>query len=226
MGVSPFVYGPALVLGCLALLSVLGLGATEIIDSGVDNATWGTIHFSDNALPGDPGFNGFYDSGGNPVCYRNTTAVAGQEQGGISSISGLTWAFWRNSSGNYALFNDASQEKKATVGDTAQNWGSNNSLANWDMSLGTTLGLLAIIAGILAVGIIASVRVFGFGLSDVGINTLMKGGAYIMAWAIFSGLAMNLIVASGDLFTPIIYLALTGAYAFGVLGEIGAPSSG
>lgn len=212
MGVSPFIYGPVAVLGVLALLSVCGLGAP---------GNFGTINFADPDL--DTSF--YYDLNGNAICYRNLTAVAGQSQGQVIYYQYVPYAYWRNSTNVYAMYNDnvAGVQTKMT-----ETWAvsSGSGSRGFEATISTELGVLAVISGIVAVGLIASVKFFGFGLSDTGINTLMKGGAYIMIWAIFSGLAMQLIINAGDFYTPIIYLGLTGAYTFGCLGDIGTPSSG
>lgn len=217
MGVSPFIYGPVTVLGVLALLSVAGLGAT--------GGEFGNITFTDV----DPNNSYYFDQSGSAVCYRNLTAVAGQQQGTLVSFrygGALDQALWRNSTGEFLLFNDAGATQPTDFQTTWKVTETQFTDRSFEAEIGTTLGLIAVIAGIVAIGVIASVKIFGFGLSDTGINTLMKGGAYIMIWAIFSGLAMNLIVLAADFYTPIIYLALTGAYTFGCLGDIGSPSSG
>lgn len=222
MGVSPWVAGPIAVLGVLALLSVLGLGSAEQYNLGFGNASFADVQM-DNSLGVSPIY---YDYGGNPKCYANLTCIA--ENGRLVSqkyIPGLV--FWNNGSTiNYPLWHDATRQNPVKWTEVSNLDGVSSASGGFTVSLGTTLGLLAVIAGIIAVGVIASVKFFGFGLSDVGINTLMKGAAYIIVFALFSGLAMNLIIAGGDLFTPIIYLALTGVFMFGVMGEIGTPSSG
>lgn len=226
MGVSPFVYGPVAVLGVLALLSSLGLGTTEIQTAGLDNATWGNVNYrtyEETTI--------YYDQNGRSVCYANLTFVDPSEIGTVGETPpglGGTYAsqitFFHNATGYYQLYRDQAGEDPLMISETGTTFQGTGS--GFSMSLGTTLGLIAVISGICAIGVIASVKIFGFGLSDTGVNTLMKGGAYIMIWAIFSGLAMNLIVAGADVFVPMIYLALTGAYAFGALGDIGTPSSG
>jgi hypothetical protein len=228
MGVSIWVAGPVGILAVLALLSVLGLGQTEIIDAGLDNATWGDINYNNYGGSGDPPL--YYDVDGNPKIYANLTEVNPGEgiMASFPYVPGLV--FWRNGTTPFTFFplfhntDGTNPVKWSEVGQL--NGLATNTGGGFQAGLGTTLGLLAVIAGIVAVGVIASVRFFGFGLSDVGINTLMKGGSYILVWAIFSGLAMNLIVAGGDFYTPITYLGLTGVFAFGVMGEIGTPSSG
>lgn len=226
MGVSPLVYGPVAILGVLALLSVLGLGSTELQTAGLDNATWGNINYRtyEEATI-------WYDQNGREVCYANLTFVDPAESGtvgetppGLAGTYASQITFFHNATGYYQLFRNSDGTDPLMISETGTSFQGNTS--GFSMSLGTTLGLLAIISGITIIGVVSSVKFFGFGLSDVGINTMMKGGAYVMIWAIFSGLAMNLIVAGGDIFTPIIYLALTGVFAFGALGDIGTPSSG
>jgi len=224
MGVSPFIYGPVTVLGVLALLSVLGMGSTQIHDAGLANATFGNIDFSGSGAFNEAYFYNYY---GVPICFKgNISAVdPADTTGRITGVDGVSGvAFWNNASGTFPIYMDAYHEHPALIQDTGLYLGGRN--GGFSATIGTALGIIAIISGLIAVGVIASVRIFGFGLSDVGINTLMKGGAYIIIWAIFSGLAMNLIVAGGDFYTPIIWLALTGAYAFGVLGDLGTPSQG
>lgn len=209
MGVSIWVAGPVTILGVLALLSAFSLGS--------GGSTFGDVAFSSGT---DQQI--FYDVAGAPKVYANSTNI--DEPGKIENIPILTTQlFWSNATGNYPLYVDAVGGQYATMDMLLT---SKAESGGFNATIGTALGILAVIIGICAVGILASIKVFGTGLSDVGVNTLMKGGAYIMIWAIFSGLAMTLIVASADFFTPVIWLALTGVYAFGVMGEIGTPSGG
>lgn len=223
MGISIWVAGPVGILAVLALLSVLGLGQTEIITAGLNNATWGNINYrtwSDTTI--------YYDYHGNPKCYANLTAI--NEAGTVGDLPTLAaqsgYSFWRNATGFYQLYSDNTHTNALGIEDTGTTMQGPPTQGGFSMTIGNSLGLAVVISGIIVVGLIASVRVFGFGLSDVGINTLIKGGAYILIWAVFSGLTMNLLVAGGDLYSPLIYLGLTGVFAFGVMSEIGTPSNG
>jgi hypothetical protein len=196
MGVSAYVAGPIAILGIMALLSTLGLGA--------GGGSFGNIEFNSGVdLNGSPIV--YYDALGSPTAYYNGSSYRPGEIGRIRDlINNKDLAFWGNLSGNFQLYKDAAatQQLKLSELSPVLTGESSSAAGGFSVSLGTTLGILAIISGIVAVGVIASVRFFGFGLSETGINTLMKGGAYIIAFSIFSGLAMNLIVESADYFTP------------------------
>ena len=85
MGVSPFVYGPVVVLGCLALLAVLGLGSVE--------GSFGDITFN-SQTEGENGY--FYDYNGRIIAFSSNYTYIAEERGTIFDIASLNQCFWEN----------------------------------------------------------------------------------------------------------------------------------
>lgn len=82
-----------------------------------------------------------------------------------------------------------------------------------------TIGLVAIIAGAIALGLIG-MNVLGSGLSAFSVKIIWNGIVYYGLWAIFSVLGFNAI-NSLPLFGLLFWFILTLCYTFGVFSKMG-----
>lgn len=85
------------------------------------------------------------------------------------------------------------------------------------------IGLIALVVALVVVAVLAGIRLFGSGVSDFSVSTLVKGGGLISLWAVFSVLAMGMITQI-PLLGPIFYFFITGLYTVGIIGAIGGSS--
>jgi hypothetical protein len=79
------------------------------------------------------------------------------------------------------------------------------------------IGFMVLIAGIMALGVVAGLKIFGSGTSNSLILTM--GTAYSILWGIFSGFVVQMFFANGGLLLPMFYLVLTFIYCLGILGS-------
>lgn len=89
------------------------------------------------------------------------------------------------------------------------------------IDIGTsTWGVIALITALIILAGIAGLKVFGSGISDISVGTIVKGTGFMALWAIFSVVAYPLITGV-EIFGVILYLILTSCYAIGILGQVG-----
>ena len=84
-------------------------------------------------------------------------------------------------------------------------------------------GFLALIIGIIALGVLAGIHVLGSGLSDASINIIYKSVFYYVLWGIFSVFAYGINdigISSIPIFGMVIYLFLTIVYSIGIQQQI------
>lgn len=164
--------------------------------------------------------NVLYDSTGHPVCYGNLTAIG--EPGEVIYrtlnfpvvMSGL---LWNNETvlQDYSLYWDTSGENPVTTDLTKDDV----AIGGIGFNLTQISGVLVVIGALmLFVGII-SLRIFGFGMSDVGVGVIFKGTAFMAVWGLFTYLGSPLILSipwAGALF----YFFLTVLYFLGFMGSM------
>lgn len=80
-------------------------------------------------------------------------------------------------------------------------------------------GALAIIIALVGIAIAAGISVLGSGIAGESVRTIVVIVGYGSIWGFFSALSMNLIIEI-EIFGWIIYLALTIAYAVGVMSKV------
>lgn len=83
-----------------------------------------------------------------------------------------------------------------------------------------TTGLIALIIGLVAVGVVAGIRVLGSGLSEFSVNLIYKAVVYYGLWGMFSALAIDGFI-SIPFFGAFFWLGLTLVYSLGFFQSIG-----
>lgn len=202
---------PLAVIAILSIFSMLGLGNTSL---------------GEGSLSLDPVNAVYYDVDGNPKIYvSNLTAVDPNELMRLyEDWLGGGYAYFQNVSDhttaiNYPLYYDAtgmSQVKYEDLGETQTN------TVNFDIS--SSIGLIALIVGLMAIATVVGIRVLGSGVSDVSVSTLILGTSYLAVWGVFSVLALELILAI-NLLGPILYFALTILYTIGIISSLNGGGS-
>lgn len=192
---------PLAVLFILSILSLTGLGYGAL-------PTEGELYIDGKPYTGEY----YADSTGRPVCYSNFTVIASEEGLVIWGAGDGGWYVerwsWKNATGTYHL----------TYSDVKQGIGGG-------FDIGSSLGLIGIVIGIMALAAFAGIKILGSGVSDVSVSTILVSSAFLALWAIFSVLSMSLII-SIPLFGVILYFALTGMYTVGIINRVGGGGGG
>lgn len=190
-------------LACIVLLSFLSM-------TGLGDSVIGHLTFS-----GDPSETLYYDSGGHGLVYANGTVFG---ESGIVSDSIVYGAVWDNGSiVVYEMFWDQYGLEPLEFEDYGQ---AEPSITGVDLDVLDSFGLLALIVGVMAVGVIAGLRVLGTGVSDVSVATIIFGTAYLAVWAVFSVLSLGLLDLANNMIVSLIYFTLSIMYAVGVVQQI------
>lgn len=181
---------PLVVLIGIGLLSQTGLG---------------TMNFSSENELYKTNYDGFFDAVGHQVCYENLTAVAGGEDGYFQHYWSLSGGFdkWINGTGTYTIYNTPN--------------GVNQSSSSVSFSMNTSLGLIAVVIGILAVAAIVGLKILGSGVDTAG--TILMITAFLAVWGVFSVLSLSLITAI-PILGPVCYFFLTAMYTIGIFLRI------
>lgn len=147
----------------------------------------------------------YYDSYGNPLCYANGTEYYTGDDGFITSMHGdlLNRPIWRNSTGDYVC-----RTPDGTTPDQVHT-------QEFDMLTG--LGYIAVIAGIMFVVSFVGIRVFGNGLAEASVHTIIIGTVLITMWLVFSALSIGLLAEVPAYLGGVFYFMLTVMYAIGVV---------
>lgn len=200
-------------LSILILLSLLSM-------TGIGDVTLGDPSVSLDVVSAK-----YYDSAGVAKVYvSNLTCVTGDPYfklhnvGGYAEFSNTTEG-WFGVVVGYPLYYDngaSYRVKYEDLGKTLQ-----GSLGGID--IGSSIGFLALVIGVMALAAIVGLRVLGSGISEESVSAILKGGAFLAIWAVFSVLALDLITVAGDLFLPIVYFVLTAVYTLGIINQIGHP---
>lgn len=80
-------------------------------------------------------------------------------------------------------------------------------------------GALAIIIVLISIAVIVGIKVFGSGISEQSVHTIIVIVGYGSLWGFFSALSLNLII-SIELFGWLMYLVLSIIYTIGVMNKI------
>lgn len=205
-----YIIFPLVFLIAFACLSMMGMGT--IYAEG---------KYSLRAMQND---NILYDDTGHAVCYGNLTAIG--EPGEVIYrtitfpvvMSGL---LWNNGTllTDHQLYWDTAGESPVTT-DLTQD---DVAIGGIGFQLSQANGILVIIGALmLFIGII-SLRIFGFGMSEMGVGVIFKGTAFMAIWGIFTFLGsplMLIIPWVGGLF----YFFLTVIYGLGIMESLSASS--
>lgn len=157
------------------------------------------------------GFNAlyFYDEGGNPVCYQNGTAYYAGDDGYISWHE--TWfdakPYWANSTAAYRLYETP--------------YASDYLPREMNFDINSSIGLIAAISVTMFIVSFVGIRIFGNGLSENSVSTIIKGSLLITLWLIFSGLALAFLMQIPASLGGIFYFGLTAMYTVGIVKQVG-----
>lgn len=187
---------------CMALLGQMGLGASW--------NTSGTMVYNPNLDEG------WYDADNHQVVLGNGSFAGENGTMGLhldipdgigESRGNVTWT---NATGSYVCYQVTGEQA------TQANWGFN-------FSLGTSLGFIALVVGIIVFAGIIGTKVLGStagGGNDTSSAMILKGTFFLGLWGILSALAITLITAV-DVLGPIFYIILTLLYCVGIVGQVG-----
>lgn len=152
----------------------------------------------------------YFDANGHIVSLGNDTAAG--EPGVLDTYfeGALLWNYystdygWRNSSGTYPAYNTAD--------------GVNSEMPSLSFNFGTSIGMIAIIIAVMALGLVAGIRVLGSGVNTFSVSTLVLGTVFLAIWGVFSILSLPLITLI-PLLGPFFYMFLTILYTLGCVGH-------
>lgn len=200
---------PLSVLITLSMLSMIGLGA---------GGELGQIGFGQSITGPDAIL---YTSTAHQTVYANGTAIG--EEGRISDVDGVSGiAFWYNTSYGtpFELYTDSACTIPAKIIDTSAPLG--GGAWTWEGSMTSSLGLIALIVGLMIFLTVVGARFLTYGQSELGLSAIFKGTAFIAIWGVFSLLALPLM---GDVPLNILYFILTVIYTLGIINSVGSPSN-
>lgn len=160
---------------------------------------------------------GYFDADGHQVAYANFSAVddAGTLRfagGPFSQVDHSPHWEWTNATDSYTVYNTAN-------GVNAQQFGN-------QFNLTSSLGIIGLVAVIMAVATIVGLRVLGVGVAEESVSAIIKGSALVTVWLMFSAIAMGLITSispGGFPIGPMFYFFLTLVYTLGIINQIGHP---
>jgi hypothetical protein len=232
---SKFITAPLIILIILAMLSLIGLG-TGIL--GSFNMSTSSFSNSSNAQKY------FYDDNGNPKVYANNlTNVA--ETGTIVHLFYILpigavaskYAGWENTSGTYGLFLDTQGKDRLawtsvnvfytisgepTISVNKSGNSGTSIAANINFDIGAAI---AILSAVMVIAALVGLQVVGSSASnDTTSAVILKFGAFLGTWGIFSGLSYALLVQLPLAFGSYFYLIITILFVIGLIDSIGHPS--
>lgn len=169
----------------------------------------------------------YYDVTGHEVCDLNGTgAVCGGACNVDASSRHIGQIFIRQD-GQRAWVNDTDYlagwkfaAQTYPIYDTNTGADYNRYSAGFDV--GGSIGLIAIVIAFIVVATIAGIRFFGAGESEFSVETIVKAGALIAIWTVFSFASVVMITAV-PLLGPIFYFFLTAVYTLGIVNAVGHP---
>lgn len=129
--------------------------------------------------------------------------IAGVNQLYVLSSSDLSYSNTLSGiaqQGNQTLNSDESQLKQEA--------------ADAAFSINMTAGFIALIIGLVAVGVVAGIRVLGSGLSEYSVQLIHKATVYYGLWGVFSALGFTGLT-SLPLFGGLFWFGMTLAYSLG-----------
>lgn len=228
--VSKFVWLPMACLFVLSILGMLGLGNASTLGSG------------DFSLATENEY--YYDYTGAPMLYvANITHLPGQAAGHcqptpwISPITNIEYknaACWLNGTWYqltqtaYILFygpTDYADGRAPVDYQVLINNRVQDATHFGGVNISSSLGMIAIVFGLMALSLIVGIRFLSGGESDTSIGMVLKCTGYLSLWAILSVISLALLLQITTI-GPIIYLALTASCTLGLIDSIGSPQAG
>lgn len=169
----------------------------------------GTVEYqSDTVL--FHGTEGWFDANGKQVAYENYTRADPADDGRVWWVGGVP--IWHNSTGDYQMWTASDQTNESGI-------------ETITVDVGSSLGFIGLVFGVMALATIAGLQVLGSGISDESVSAIVKGSALITLWGFFSAMSLALILTIPYSLGAIFYFFLTGIYTLGIINQIGHPGS-
>lgn len=214
---------PVAILLTFGILAMTGLG-TNTIDLQT-NGNFSLNYIGTAAETGNIDFK-LYDYGGNEKCYINGTAT--NEEGSLTELflaSPPSVAAWTNTTGSYQVYYD--QEHFCPVLWSERNFdnifipntGRMDQAGSGVFNLASSLGFIALISVIMAIGSIVGIRILDSGESEFSVRLLVIGIATLTFWGILTFMAYPLIY-EGGFYVYIPYFLMTASYCLGIVFEV------
>lgn len=204
---------PLSILIVFGLLSAMGLGSSNVYGGSL----WG---YSASG--------GWWDASGHQVLDENRTAVG--EAGEMAHIlAGKPYRYvWLNvttfGTGGLGIYNTA---PSYPLYNTPNGYDAPaGATISGDFSLTNGLGLIAIVGLLCGVAVLASLKIFGSGTSEIGADAVFKTTGYVTLWCFFSALSYNIWANISISFLVWFYFLLTTIYAIGIINSVGSPQGG
>lgn len=213
----------------ISIMLVLGiLGMTGLNETAIDltNSNFNLDYINSAVETGNTNFY-LYDYDGNPKCFINGTAYA--EEGTLTEIWGQhppNVAGWINATYTYHLYYDTAHycpvlwQERNNDGVFVPNNGRMDAAGAGSFNVASSLGFIAAVSAIMAVGAIAGIRVLGSGESEFSVRLLTLGVAFLTFWGIMTYMSYPIILAGG-FYIFIAYFVLTAMYCLGIILELG-----
>lgn len=205
----------------LGILAMNGLGT----DTPTMNGNFTLNYIREEAAQGNIDFY-LYDDNGNPKCFINGTGLG--DGGSLIQITGPyppPTAGWLNATSQYELYYDTAHycpvnwyERNGEV--FIPNNGRMDNAGSGQFNLASSLGFIALIVAIMAVGTIAGITILGSGEKEFSVRLLTLGAAFLTFWGILTFMSYPLIL-EGGFYVFLAYFVLTAMYALGFIMEIG-----
>lgn len=152
----------------------------------------------------------YWDENGDPLCYQNGTAYFAGDDGWLGwRVGRSAWETnpaWFNTTDTYLCY-------ETPYGELHQR--------SYEFDLMSSFGLIGVISLVMFVVSFVGIRVFGTGLSEISVSTIVKGSLFITIWAIFSALSIGLVIQVPYSIGGIFYFFLTVLYTLGIIQQIG-----
>lgn len=110
-----------------------------------------------------------------------------------------------------------------TLGETEQELQQESTDAVFDINM--TTGIIALIIGLVVVGVLAGIRVLGSGLSEFSVKLIYNSTVYYGLWGIFSALSFPVFLTIPT-FGLLLWLSLTLLYSLGFFQTTHGASGG
>lgn len=178
----------------------------------------------------------WYDAGGHALLYANGSAVGERGVLELKSSGGVNVRLWFNSSSTYVGYVDWENFGGSGVlggylastgfpvylssggsdaGVVYEGWSWNQGFDAWG-----SIGLLAIIWAIMGLATIVGAHILGSGVSDVSVNTIVKGAAWTGIFTMASVGALPLLLQI-PVFGWLSFFTMSCMFTLGAVGTLG-----
>lgn len=164
-----------------------------------------------------------YDDAGRAVCYRNGTGIEEEgrlewvedQEGDLVANTGYI-AYWYNTTD--LVFKGGSlytlpywENEKFGLWENPDQTNDNDNVV-YNFFVGSPIGFLAAVTAVMIASSVVGLKIFGSGISEFSVATLVKGGFYLGMFGVCSAGSYSAII-SIPLAGVILYFVFTAAYA-------------